>query len=179
MPSARVSQILRPQRFSATGAISTPRRTADGSRLRRFWPTRPGSECAPTESTKESGPTHKDDVRGRPTRSTRHAELVHPSLRDPPPSRCQAGLSAASGPWSELEPGEHVLATRPRYWHRLAHLSDDESRPRHWVRSCGLNRRTSWGQPHASAILPAHILAASSSATSTTVSPPRNSLDST
>ena len=26
--------------------------------------------------------------------------------------------------------------------------------------NCGLNRRTSWGQPHASAILPAHILAA-------------------
>ena len=43
----------------------------------------------------------------------------------------------------------------------------------------GLKRRTSWGQPHASAILPAHILAASSSATSTTVSPPRNSLVST
>ncbi len=59
----------------------------------------------------------------------------------------------------------------------------DESRPHHWVSGrgsgCGLNRRTSWGQPHASAILPAHILAASSSATSTTVSPPRNSLVST
>ena len=49
----------------------------------------------------------------------------------------------------------------------------------HSVPGCGLNRRTSWGQPQASAILPAHILAASSSATSTTVRPPRNSLVST
>ena len=46
-------------------------------------------------------------------------------------------------------------------------------------RGCGLKRRTSWGQPHASAILPAHILAASSSATSTMANPPRNSLVST
>ena len=43
----------------------------------------------------------------------------------------------------------------------------------------GPKRRTSCGQPQASAILPAHILAVSSSATSTTVNPPRNSLVST
>lgn len=49
----------------------------------------------------------------------------------------------------------------------------------HVVRGCGLKRRTSWGQPHACAILPAHILAASSSATSTTANPPRNCLVST
>ena len=42
-----------------------------------------------------------------------------------------------------------------------------------------LKRRTSCGQPHASATLPAHILAASSSATSTTAKPPKNSLVST
>ena len=53
------------------------------------------------------------------------------------------------------------------------------SRWSHSIRGCGLKRRTSWGQPHASAILPAHILAASSSATSTTANPPRNSLVST
>ncbi len=47
------------------------------------------------------------------------------------------------------------------------------------VCGCDPKRRTSWGQPHASAILPAHIFAASSSGTSTTANPPRNSLVST
>lgn len=46
----------------------------------------------------------------------------------------------------------------------------------HSVWGWGLKRRTSWGQPHASATLPAHILAVSSSATSTSANPPRNSL---
>ena len=49
----------------------------------------------------------------------------------------------------------------------------------HSIRGCGANRRTSCGQPQASAILPAHMVAASSSATSTTANPPRNSLVST
>src|SRR5262245_1725572 len=74
---------------------------------------------------------------------------------------------------------DHVRAKLPRWWHHLPQPSVDESRPHHSDPCRGLNRRTSWGQPHASAILPAHILAASSSATSTTVSPPRNSLVST
>ena len=51
--------------------------------------------------------------------------------------------------------------------------------PDYWARGCGLKRRTSWGQPQASAILPAQTLAASSSGTSTTANPPRNSLVST
>src|SRR3954452_11649781 len=44
---------------------------------------------------------------------------------------------------------------------------------------CGLNLRTSWGQPHASATLAAHIVAVSSSGTSTSAKPPSHSLVST
>src|SRR4051794_9171687 len=43
----------------------------------------------------------------------------------------------------------------------------------------GLKRRTSWGQPQASATLPAQNLAVSSSGTLTRAKPPRNSLVST
>src|SRR3954463_4669476 len=44
---------------------------------------------------------------------------------------------------------------------------------------CGLNLRTSWGQPHASAPLPAHIGAFSSSGPPTSATPPSHSLVST
>src|SRR5262249_13002978 len=66
-----------------------------------------------------------------------------------------------------------MIWPRPNHWSRPDrwYLSD-EWRPHHLVP----NSRTSWGQPHASASLPAHILAASSLATSTTVSPPSHSL---
>ena len=57
------------------------------------------------------------------------------------------------------------------------------TRDRGWSQSawrCSPKRRTSWGRPHASATLPAHILAACvESATLTRANPPRNSLVST
>src|SRR5262245_29866702 len=62
----------------------------------------------------------------------------------------------------------------------LLHLSLSETRrATQSGRPCGLKRRTSWGHPHASATLPAHTLAVSSSGTSTMANPPRNSLVST
>ena len=93
---------------------------------------------------------------------------------------------AAGAPWTSPRSSSVRVLGHPLVVERdevLRHVSSwvgltavRRHRPHHREAEPGLNGRTSWGQPHASATLPAHTLAAASSATSTMVRPPRYSL---